>query len=276
MPYPDLTFYLMYVYIIGASHNDHPSSSGYVIALAIVIPLCVLIIIILVMRYCVTHKRQRGVTLTMRRARRARRMEAFHIDIEYSGSNSEVKESRGYTNLAAETSPDEGKEISSMINEQTTDGQTDKQSPKDNDYENSLSDHVDDDEQANDIPSNMTDHVDNGNVESRVTDHVNQYDTSSEIHFDLTDHVDDHVKQYDVTKPQPPIRFDFSDTESTTSAENWALVSASEMNLLTRNDVTMIGNGDEDGLSSKSTDMENTTITIGNMDDENYNESKLI
>jgi len=246
---------------IGTSHN-HPSSRipAYVIVLAVIIPICIITILILVTRYCVTHKRQRSVTLTMRRAQRMRRMEALHIDIEYS--DSEALPSRCYTNLAIESSHDENNDISTTEEEQNN-GQTDEISrEKHNDH--TMDDHVDDNKHSNQIASNTSDHV---GTTINDSDHVDLYNATNDMHYH--DHVEDHVSPFDESKPQPPTRFDFSDTESTTSAENWALVSASEMMFLTRNDVIMIVEGEEGGdeMSIKPIHMGNETTVVDHEED---------
>lgn len=188
-------------------------------------------------------------------------MEALHIDISYS--DSDIEPSRCYTNLGIEGSPDESKGFSTRVDEQN-DGQTDKPSEEQNNNEHNtenitLDDHVEVNEHANHITPNTSDHVDTyvGKNRSNENDHI-----TSEM--PCHENVYNQVNPYTLAKPQPPLRFDFSDTESTTSAENWALVSASEMDFLTNNDVIMMeaeGGGD---MSTKPIEMENEATTDRN------------
>ncbi|KXJ26774.1 protein PFC0760c [Exaiptasia diaphana] len=216
----------------GTFEDDQTNSSKYIIPLAIALPIVVFIIAMLVLVYCVTQKKQRSVTLTMRRARRMRRMDALHINVEYS--DSETNKPRGYTNLCLDVSPDDStnKDLNS-----DTEGQTETCDHDNDDVSiNHESNHDDDESNESRL---VKDHVDNdvNNCEEHMRNKpivdengIDEYDKSDEY----CEHIGDHVIQYNDFKPQPPTRFDF-DTESTTSTDNWAVVCASETDFLTDN-----------------------------------------
>lgn len=217
-------------YCSGTFDDDHTAGSpGYIIPLAIALPIVVFIIAMLVLTYCVTQKKQRSVTLTMRRARRIRRLDALHINVEYSDSDVTNKP-RCYTNLCLDASPDDSsnKDYNAATDEQT-------EACNHGNHDVSISHESNHDDQSNES------HLVKDEVE---VDDVNNYDmrtkpiVDDDIEYDNNDeyceHMADHVMQSNDITPQPPTRFDF-DTESTTSTDNWAVVCANETDCLTDN-----------------------------------------
>lgn len=165
--------------------------------------LIVLVAVVMVSWYSVRRKKRR-VTLSVRRTQRIQRLDALHIDIEYSDtvldSPTTDRLSAGYTNLCSDISLDQDSQTQNSGNPESSSGHTPSDKHEDTDltdaeFSTSLNEIKDSDAIA---------------TSNSFTEAFNDSITTTKC-FSVE-------QSNDEIKPVPPIRFDF-DTSSTNSFE---------------------------------------------------------